>query len=165
MCVQSADDYLGRVIVRAPVIVLDQTLSNRPRPVLEWYPIMRRSTQCGQLLAAFELILDDDTDKPIPVSRSACQSICTVLHVNGTHALAMWLLKRINCTLTAATAPSRESDALLCARRRAADAATNGHRSALLGRTQLEKVPAAASHLSFSRARDRRHHFADRCDC
>ena len=55
------------MIVSHPLIVLDHNVSNRPRPVLEWYPILRRSSPCGQLLAAFELILDDEPDNAIPV--------------------------------------------------------------------------------------------------
>ena len=55
------------MIVRHALIVLDHSASSRPRPVLEWFPILRRSTPCGQLLAAFELILNDEPDNAIPV--------------------------------------------------------------------------------------------------
>jgi len=57
------DEYLGRSFAQ-PMVKLAG--SKPPAPKLMWFPIMRGDKQCGELLAAFELFLDEGADLPFP---------------------------------------------------------------------------------------------------
>ncbi|XP_057307144.1 myoferlin-like [Hydractinia symbiolongicarpus] len=57
------DEYLGRCFVQ-PMVRLNG--SKPPAPRLMWYDVMRGERQCGELLAAFELFLDEGADLPFP---------------------------------------------------------------------------------------------------
>ncbi|XP_067396452.1 fer-1-like protein 5 [Emydura macquarii macquarii] len=55
------DDFLGRSMC-PPLVCLD--LSSRHLPHLQWYPITRQQKEVGELLAAFELLLDTEDGAP-----------------------------------------------------------------------------------------------------
>ncbi|XP_047127416.1 myoferlin isoform X1 [Hydra vulgaris] len=57
------DEYLGRVFAH-PLVRLNG--SKPPAPRLMWYPIIRGEKTCGELLAAFEIFLDEGADLPFP---------------------------------------------------------------------------------------------------
>uniref|UniRef100_A0A8C8VG75 C2 domain-containing protein n=1 Tax=Pelusios castaneus TaxID=367368 RepID=A0A8C8VG75_9SAUR len=54
------DDFLGRSMC-SPLVCLD--LSSRLLPCLQWYPITRRQKEAGELLSAFELLLDTEVKR------------------------------------------------------------------------------------------------------
>ncbi|XP_044862554.1 myoferlin-like isoform X5 [Mauremys mutica] len=60
------DDFLGRSMC-SPLVCLD--LGSRHLPCLQWYPITKQQKEAGELLAAFELLLD-----PKMLSRMAAES-------------------------------------------------------------------------------------------
>lgn len=57
------DEYLGRAVAQ-PLVKLNG--SKPPASRLMWMPIMRGDRQCGELLASFELYLDEGADLPLP---------------------------------------------------------------------------------------------------
>ncbi|XP_039378296.1 fer-1-like protein 5 isoform X6 [Mauremys reevesii] len=55
------DDFLGRSMC-SPLVCLD--LGSRHLPRLQWYPITKQQKEAGELLAAFELLLDPKDGAP-----------------------------------------------------------------------------------------------------
>ncbi|XP_029768503.1 myoferlin-like [Terrapene carolina triunguis] len=55
------DDFLGRSMC-SPLVCLD--LRSRHLPRLQWYPITKQQKEAGELLAAFELLLDPKDGAP-----------------------------------------------------------------------------------------------------